>query len=306
MTAHQVDVRSLPTWRRHREVFAAFDALRPAEELRVISDHEPRPLRYEFDRLREGRFVWMQRQHSDDEWRVTIRRIDAPGREGTLEDFFARCAALESASEATHRAFIAAATERIIAYREALNEQGMEWPYLGFVREGRLGMIAGSANGRERLLFEFLPFETFGEISLVDGGTMLGRVAPPFGSARAIAVPRNVVLKQMDDDPAFAHAIALLCAQRGRALAERLEFLAGRSTVERVARALLPYARPDFGLAPVLAPARRMSQSQLAIAAGTVREVAARALFELESSGAIQLEGGRIARIDRAKLTAFV
>ncbi|TAM75432.1 DUF2249 domain-containing protein [bacterium] len=306
MIAHLIDVRSIPTWLRHREIFAAFDALRPGEELQLSTDHEPRPLRFEFDRQREGRFVWLQRQHSDDDWVVTIRRIDSEGRDGSLEDFLGRCAALEGCSDETRAAFVANALERSIPHREALNEQGSQWPYLGFVREGTLGMIAGSANGRERLLFEFLPFETFGELSLVDGGTMLGRVAPPFGAARIVAVPRNVVLKQMESDIGLVRSIALLCAQRGRALAERLEFLAGRSTVERVARALLPYAPPDQGLAPVLSSARRMSQSQLAIAAGTVREVAARALFELENAGAIELEGGRIARIDRAKLSSFL
>jgi len=303
---HQIDVRSIPTWLRHREVFAAFDALRPDEELCIITDHEPRPLRYEFDTQREGRFVWVQRQHSDDEWQVTIRRIKAKGRPGSLEDFFARCAALDRSSEQTRKVFAATAMERAVARRETVTEQGSEWPYLGFVREGTLGMIAGSANGREHLLFEYLPFETFGEVATIDGGTVLGHVAPPFGEAQIVAVPRSVVLDRMDSDSALARSMAKLCAQRARALAERLEFLAGHSIVERVARALLPYASPEQGLSPVLASARRMSQSQLAVAAGTVREVAARALFELENAGAIELEAGRITRIDRAKLVAFL
>lgn len=306
MLPYTIDVRSIPTWLRHREIFAAFDALAPGEELRLIVDHRPRPLRYEFDRQRDGRFVWVQRQLSDDDWRVTIRRIEARGQDGSLEDFFSRCAVLEGCSERTQRAFVESAIERVIAGGEALNEQGSQWPYLGFVREGTLLMIAGSANGRERLLFEFLPFETLGEIAMVDGGAVLGRVTPPFGIARIVAVPRNVVLAQMENDAVLARSMALVCAQRARALAERLEVLAGRSTVERVARALLPYAPPDQGLAPVPAQARRMSQSQLAVAAGTVREVAARALFELESAGAIMLEAGRIARIDRAKLSTFI
>ncbi|HVA36488.1 MAG TPA: DUF2249 domain-containing protein [Candidatus Dormibacteraeota bacterium] len=306
MIAHRIDVRSIPTWLRHREIFAAFDALRPGESLELSTDHEPRPLRYEFDHQREGRFVWSAQQLADDDWSVTIRRLKSQGRDGSLADFFARCAAFEGAHPRTLAAFTAHAVERTVTRRESVNEQGALWPYLGVVREGTLGMIAGSANGRERLLFEYLPFETFGEIAVVDGGAALGRVAPPFGRARIVAIPRAAVLKQMEDDAAFARRMTLLCAHRGRALAERLELLAGRSTIERMARALLPYASPEQGISPALAPATRMSQSQLAVAAGTVREVAARALFELESAGAIELEGGRIARIDRAKLAVYL
>ena len=49
-----------------------------------------------------------------------------------------------------------------------------------------------------------------------------------------------------------------------------------------------------------------MTQAQLALTAGTAKEVAARAIAELEAAGAIQRARGRIARIDRCKLDAFV
>lgn len=49
-----------------------------------------------------------------------------------------------------------------------------------------------------------------------------------------------------------------------------------------------------------------MTQNQLAIIAGTAKEVAARAVAELEAAGALQRTEGHIARIDRAKLQAYV
>jgi DeoR/GlpR family transcriptional regulator of sugar metabolism len=45
--------------------------------------------------------------------------------------------------------------------------------------------------------------------------------------------------------------------------------------------------------------------TQLAAATGTVKEVVARAVAELERSGAVQRVRGRIALIDREKLAAF-
>jgi DNA-binding transcriptional regulator YhcF (GntR family) len=46
--------------------------------------------------------------------------------------------------------------------------------------------------------------------------------------------------------------------------------------------------------------------TQIATAAGTVKEVAARAIAELERAGTIRRARGRIAFIDRAKLETFL
>ena len=49
-----------------------------------------------------------------------------------------------------------------------------------------------------------------------------------------------------------------------------------------------------------------MTQSQLAAAAGTVKEAASRVLAELAEAGAIELVRGRGAHVDRESLTSFV
>jgi DNA-binding transcriptional regulator YhcF (GntR family) len=54
---------------------------------------------------------------------------------------------------------------------------------------------------------------------------------------------------------------------------------------------------------PANLPSLRLTQ--IATATGTVKEVAARAVAELERAGAIRRVRGRIALIDRAKLAAF-
>ncbi len=56
---------------------------------------------------------------------------------------------------------------------------------------------------------------------------------------------------------------------------------------------------PDAGLTPSLQPLRRITQTQLAATAGAVKEVAARAVAELEAVGALQRAKGRIALVDR-------
>jgi DNA-binding GntR family transcriptional regulator len=49
-----------------------------------------------------------------------------------------------------------------------------------------------------------------------------------------------------------------------------------------------------------------MTQNQLAVIAGTAKEVAARAIAELEAAGALERMQGHISRIDRAKLQMFI
>jgi hypothetical protein len=48
-----------------------------------------------------------------------------------------------------------------------------------------------------------------------------------------------------------------------------------------------------------------LSQAQIAAAAGTVRDMAARALIRLKNANAVELDRGRVRSIDRARLEAF-
>jgi CRP-like cAMP-binding protein len=122
--------------------------------------------------------------------------------------------------------------------------------------------------------------------------------------AEVVLIPRGVVISAMAADFAFASAIGTICAQHVRAIAELLSAHVSRTAVARVAAALLPYASADAGLSPSLETLRHITQAQLAATAGTAKEVAARALAELEATGAIARAGGRIAHMDRSKLQA--
>jgi hypothetical protein len=59
-------------------------------------------------------------------------------------------------------------------------------------------------------------------------------------------------------------------------------------------------------LAPAIAPLPNMTQSQIAASAGTVKEVAARAIAELERQGLLKRERGHIRYLNRQGLTDFV
>ena len=69
---------------------------------------------------------------------------------------------------------------------------------------------------------------------------------------------------------------------------------------------LLPYAMPDRGLVPAAHSLSTITQSQIAAAGGTVKEVAARAIAELEARKALRREHGHIRYLDREVLLGLI
>jgi len=301
-----LDVRTIPTWERHGRIFSAFAELRGAASLTIVTDHEPRPLRLQFQERHPEEFVWEQRQVGSGRWEVTLRRLtlikDAPGE----HTFFLRCAALWNASTETLRAFERVASERTVDEGTTIVEQDAQWPFLGFVRTGTLSAIIGSSTGRDQSLFDFLPCDTFGEVETLDGGRTIARIVVRSALARVVLIPRGIVISAMIADATFGRQLAAISAQRVRRLAAHFSAHVAHPAIARLAAALLPYASADAGLAPSLGPLQRMTQNQLAIVAGTAKEVAARAIAELEAAGALRRTQGHISHIDRAKLRTFV
>lgn len=176
----------------------------------------------------------------------------------------------------------------------------------GLLRSGTLAAVVGSANGRDRHLFDILPGDTVGDIETLDGGRTLARIAVTSAVAHVVLIPRGIVLSALLADGVFARRLATICAQRARSLGAQFLSHVAQPAISRVAAAILPYASPDVGLSPAFEPLQRMTQNQLAIIAGTAKEVAARAIAELEAAGVLQRTEGHIARIDRAKLQTYV
>jgi uncharacterized protein (DUF2249 family) len=304
--ARTLDVRPIPTWERHGRIFSAFADLRDHASLTIVTDHEPRPLRLQFEERHPNEFVWEQRNTGIGRWEVHLRRLP-PAEESVVEQtFFRQCAIFSGAREETLRAFEQAASERTFDEGTSIVEQDAQWPYLGLVRAGTLSAIVGSSTGRDQNLFDFLPRDTFGDVETLDGGRTVARIVVTSASAGVVLIPRGVVISAMIADSMFGRHLAAVCAQRVRALAAHFSAHVAHPAIARVAAALLPYASADAGLSPSLEPLQRMTQNQLAIVAGTAKEVAARAIAELEAAGALQRSQGHISRIDRAKLQAFV
>jgi len=76
-----IDVRAIIPRERHALIFSRFDALAPGQALELVNDHDPRPLRYQFDSRSPGQFEWTYLQAGPDLWRVRIAKRMATARD---------------------------------------------------------------------------------------------------------------------------------------------------------------------------------------------------------------------------------
>lgn len=69
-----LDVRQLAPAQRHEAIFAAWRALAPGAGFVLINDHDPKPLRYQFEAEHTGEFSWRYLEEGPEVWRVHIGR----------------------------------------------------------------------------------------------------------------------------------------------------------------------------------------------------------------------------------------
>jgi len=69
-----IDVREIPPRERHPQIFDRYAALRPGEGFELRNDHDPKPLRYQFEAEHPGAFTWEYLEEGPETWRVIIGR----------------------------------------------------------------------------------------------------------------------------------------------------------------------------------------------------------------------------------------
>lgn len=299
-----VDVRAIPMADRHALIFERFDALPVGGRLELVSDHEPRPLRGEFESARTGAFAWEQRRIGEGHWEAAIRKLGAPTADRAFEAL-RRSAVFGRAPDPELRELSLRARVAAVRRGRAVVEQGILWPYVGVVATGTLSAMLIAPDGRELIVDDLLPGDVFGTVALADGGASPLRFVARARDTSVVLVPVETVTALMDRSDAVARAVHALDAQRLRSIVARFATHVAQPVVARVAEALLAYASPRPGLAPALAPLSQMPQVELAAIAGTAKDMVYRAIGEFEEAGALERENGRIVRLDREKLARF-
>jgi CRP/FNR family transcriptional regulator len=187
---------------------------------------------------------------------------------------------------------------RTLVAGETLFEEGAPCAGLFIVATGRIEIGQTSFRGREQVLHTEGPGATLGEGPLFDGGGYIASAVAREPS-RVLLLPRPEVLALCRERPEVALALLASLARRVRRFAGLVSDLAFHSVRQRVARYLQSTAAGGGTLE------LELTHAQLAARLGTVRELVARALAQLERAGAIERTGKRIAIRDHARLDAL-
>lgn len=75
---HEIDVRQIPHSERHSRILGSYARLAPGESFVLVNDHDPKPLRREFEATYQGHFEWGYLEDGPAQWRVRIGRPSAP------------------------------------------------------------------------------------------------------------------------------------------------------------------------------------------------------------------------------------
>lgn len=169
-------------------------------------------------------------------------------------------------------------------------------PGLYIVRKGLVRVFKTSPEGREQVMSIARPGDGFNIVPVFDGGPNPA-TATALEKTDVLLVPTGTLRPLTGDCPAAAAIIRLL-AGRLRRVTTLVEDLSFRTVVSRLARLLLDIAVTEGGAAP----ARPLTQDEMAARVGSVRDVVGRGLRQLERSGTITMARNRIMVVDAAKL----
>ena len=296
-----IDARSLPPEKRTEQILDAFDKLSLNAILEITEESDPRALRNELSQLRPGKFSWDARNLGSNRWTIRVERIDENADPETLLQHVPPFA---SAKAATVRDLARQMTERNYRAGDTIFDEGEAWPYLGIVKSGKVILTLLSPDGKTHTLGERLTHDTLNDSGTFDQGGSTTR-SEALTDATIITIPSEAVLHACRNDAELALGFLSESSQARRRSIDTIADLAFAHVLQRVAKFLLGYARASVGMTRGLPGVENLSQAQIAAAAGTVRDMAARALLRLKNARAVELDRGRVKSIDRAKLEAY-
>ena len=303
----EIDLRGLPVWERPELVRKALDRLPSGGSLTLITDTEPRALSSRLTQDQPDRFVVETRRIASRLWHLRLSHRPGEGTERNSASQHLSCCPAFANLDAGVRADLAAAAVWQTGRRgQTLVAENVDWPFIGMVTEGIVARANGGGRERERILYEIFPYELFGVAEYFDRGLKMARIAVFSKAAHVLKLPWDVVSRVTARYPELTNALGIVMAQRVRLLADALSVQGSLPILGRIARVLLPYAMPERGLVPASASLSTITQSQIAAAGGTVKEVAARAIAELESRKALRREHGHIRFLDREVLLELI
>ncbi len=168
---------------------------------------------------------------------------------------------------------------------------------LHILEQGSAKIYCLSPQGRQYIVRILQEGDTFAEVPTFDGGPMPVN-AEALEACRVWVIEADFLRRLALEYPPFAQKILVNFGKMLRGMVSQISEMAFYQVTHRLARLISELPQHDAQGRPV----PRWTQEQLAARLGTVREVVARALKELERSGAIRIEDHHIHIADPSAL----
>ena len=173
---------------------------------------------------------------------------------------------------------------------EALFWEGDPCAGLHIIEQGFVKLYRLSPQGRQYIVRVLQEGDTCNEVPTFDGGTNPVNVEA-LETTRVWVIQADILQDLLRKHPDFAQKVINNLGKNLRGLVRMVSEMAFYQVTHRLARLISEQPPSELSGTP-------WTQEQLAARLGTVREVVARSLKELERSGAIQMEKRRIAISD--------
>lgn len=173
---------------------------------------------------------------------------------------------------------------------EALFWEGDPCAGLHIIEQGFVKLYRLSPQGRQYIVRVLQEGDTCNEVPTFDGGVNPVNVEA-LETTQAWVIQSDVLRELINKHPEFSQKVINNFAKNLRGLVRMVSEMAFYQVTHRLARLLSAQSPDKLGGSP-------WTQEQLAARLGTVREVVARSLKELERSGAINVEKRRISISD--------
>lgn len=161
---------------------------------------------------------------------------------------------------------------------------------LFILQQGSAKIFRLSPQGRQYIVRILQEGDTFAEVPAFDEGTSPVNVEA-LETCRTWIIDKNKLHTLVMEHPAFAQKVLVNFGRMLRGMVRMVSEMAFYQVTHRLARLIDTELPQDKSAA--------WTQEQLAARLGTVREVVARSIKELERSGAIKIEDRRIQIADR-------
>jgi CRP/FNR family transcriptional regulator len=172
---------------------------------------------------------------------------------------------------------------------EVLFWEGEVCAGLHIIEKGCVKIYRLSSQGRQYIVRILQEGETCNEVPTFDGGTNPVNLEA-LEKTRVWVIEPGILRQLLDEHPEFARKVIDNLSQNLRGLVNRVSEMAFYQVTHRLARLIIELPSEELSGSS----GSHWTQEQMAARLGTVREVVARSLKELERSGAIRIDRRRI------------